>query len=390
MFKRNLITYATILFVLSFMLIACSTDTSRTSGHSLVRTGWNDPYGVNDQGLVSFNDGLNWFYDFETDEKLILCNLPDCPHEPFHHTRNPDPNCLATHPSDGIVEAVGIYDNDVFMFVNEGFNNSVTYIVDLESNSRKKLTTFDWTLATTNTFLVENDTAYFVARRWVLKEGEYSGTDMEYGLLSLDLKSGNVNQYGPVLTENYGSVRKFTKIGDKLYFYYYYLDYEGEYDFMADGGESNEYDRHFLYEIDIDTNEMQAIQNVYGTDATLFHFDKDHLYFLSEDQSEFIATDWDLTESEVLFIGEEIDISANLEEGFIYTQHRNFDGQFYYYDLDSQETHAFTRPSDEISVHLAFDEWLYLYANLANNQADLVMIDREDYFAGETNYIYIN
>src|SRR5690625_1115488 len=64
--------------------------------------------GVTEQGIVQVIDRLIWFYDFATGEKIIFCNLPNCQHEPFHYSSNPDPTCLAALPSGDVIQTLGL------------------------------------------------------------------------------------------------------------------------------------------------------------------------------------------------------------------------------------------------------------------------------------------
>lgn len=385
--KRNLVIYTLFLLLSAFGLIACTSNTSTTERSVLVTRAGIDQYGVNDEGVLINDNGIIWFHDFETGVKVVACNLPDCEHEPYHRTGNPDPICLATHPSEGDIEAVGMYDNKIYMFVLEALRDSTVYQIDLEGSSRTELASFDWGIANMNDFELADGMAYFVATRFITNAEEYRSSALEYAVLSIDLDNGEVTQHGQIKDENFGDIRDFKKIDDKLYFYHYYLDYDGEYEF--DDEIRSEYVNWFLNEIDLETNEERRIIDLNGEYGGLNYYDEDHFYFLTEDKTEFVAMDWDLTESEVLFSGEEIVLSARLSDGFIYIQNQIFDGSFYHYDLETKETTFFTRPDDELPIQSVVGDRLFFKANLENHQADLVMMNQSDFLSGETNYTYL-
>lgn len=177
---------------------------------------------------------------------------------------------------------------------------------------------------------------------------------------------------------------------DQLYYEYNYLDLEGEYDFSKNIEERDKYYRRYLYEIDISTNEERIILDLVGLDGYLTGYDEDHLYFITDERTEFTAIDWTFSESEALFTGEFISqIGASLNDGVIFVHEPIFEGPHYYYDFKSKEIQSFTRPDDELPVEITFGDWLFLGANLKDGKVDLVMMSLADYLAGETEYIYL-
>lgn len=388
--KRNLLIYLVFIILSSLALFACSSHVS-TSEHSVLRTGaFGGHYGINDDGVLIIDDDLVWFHDFETEEKVVVCNLPDCPHEPYDRRSNPDPICLATSPVGGRIETVGIYDGDIYMFVIGESDRTTIYQIDLEGSSRKELARFNTEISMLNNFEIRDGMAYFMTQKYTFDdEAKYAGTQLQYRAMSVDLRSGEVNQYGEVKVENYGDVRRFTKIGDKLYYYFSYHDPVAEEDVpeVIEGviGEHH----HYLYEVDINTNEERIVFDIHGSDDLLYHFDADHFYFLTEDETEFFKTDWELSESEELFTGESINILVILKDGFIYIDSQDVDDAYYYYNLESKETHSFTRSDNEFNIQTSFDDWVFFGIDREGGPGDLVMMKRDDYFAGETDYIYL-
>lgn len=390
MLKRNVILYTLFLVLSSSLLFACTSETT-TSDYALIRPGIYELFGISEDGVLFVESGTVWFHDFEAEEKVIVCNLPDCDHEPFHHTTNPDPICLATNPVEGHIEAVGMYDDDIYMFVHQGSEESIIYQIDLERSNRKEIASFNWGINDImNEFVIEDGMAYLPVKRFIVEEGSYRSSGSEFSFISIDLNTGETTQYGEVKNDNYAGVSNFKKIEDKLYFTYNYLDYEGEFDFFDEEIDRSQYQRHYLYELDINTNEERIALDLTDLDGSLHHFNEDHLYILSEDQTEITTLDWSLEESDVLLTGEGIGVSAIFNDGIIYTQHRLFDGSFYYYDFKSQETQSFTRPVDEFSAELMYDDWIFFKANFKDSQVDLVMLKFDDYLAGETDYIYLD
>lgn len=390
--KRNVITYMLFLILSSLLLFACSSQTS-TGDYSVIKPGTRDQFGANEDGLLYVVDGLIWFHDFETEQQVIACSLPDCDHEPFHHTTNPDPICLATHPIEGLIETVGMYNDDIYMFVRGAFDESTIYQIDLEGSSRRALTSFDWNINDfQNDFEFKDGMAYFPTWRHVMEVregGGYESSGGEEAIISVDLETGEINQYGEVKNSRNPGISDFKKIEDKIYFTYNYLDYEGEFDYFDESLNRNDYLQYNLHELDINTHEERIVLDLMEFDGSLYHFDEDYLYILSEDKAEFITLNWDLTESDVLFTGEDIGITASWDDGFIYTQHRLFDGTYYFYDVETGETFDFSRPDDELSGYFEFDGWVYFNANLTEGQTDYVMMNRDDFLAGETDYIYL-
>lgn len=205
-----------LLFVISFFgLIACSSQTS-PSDYSLVVPDAGDPYSINEQGVLVVNGDIVWFHDFETGEKVIVCNQPDCSHEPYDRRMNPDPICLATKPAEGYISAVGIYDNDIYMFVVESNAETMVYQIDLINSSRKELATLDWEISTLNNFKFNDGRAYFHVYRFILEEGSLVSSGLEHTFLSLDLKTGETAQFGQVKDDNYASISNFKKLKIKF------------------------------------------------------------------------------------------------------------------------------------------------------------------------------
>lgn len=129
-------------------------------------------------------------------------------------------------------------------------------------------------------------------------------------------------------------------------------------------------------------------------DGIFSNFDEEHLYFIMEDSTEYVATDWKFLESEVLFRGQYIrQYALGFDDGIIYSQlpygEPIFDGTYYYYDLESTQIKSFSRPSDELPHQIVFDKWIFFSANLDEGQADFVMMEQDDFVAGETDYIYL-
>lgn len=389
---KKITMFMLILFLSSFVLIACTAKESTHEEHSISSVIYD--FSVNEQGVLVVIDEILWFYDFESGEKTIVCNVPNCPHEPFHHTTNPDPICLAALPEEGSFEAVNLYDNDIYIFANEGINETVVYQIDLEGNSRKKLATFDWNINVINDFETFDGVAYFSVMKTLMGEDPISGvvgsTGYEFAAMSLDLNTGEQALHGEVKDDYLAGIYKFKKVGNKLYYQYHYIDWEGEgeYDFSAEENIADRPISMYLYEFDLETDEERILFDLIELGDTLYDYDKDRLYFLSEDKTEFFATDWDLSKSEVLFTDEDISVDGELGDGFIYSQHNINDGSYYYYDMQSKKMHSFKRPDVE-PVLFAHNEWIFFHSNFIDGQVDLIGMKRDDFLSGKENQILL-
>lgn len=378
-----------IFFMSSLIFSSCSPKETAHLDHSVVH-----PLGffsVNEQGVVMYMDRLLRFYDFESGEKIILCNLPNCPHEPFHHTLNPDPICLAAIPHGDSFLFATIYDNQVFVFSEAKFNEMTVNRIDLDGNSRELFTTIDWAINITNDIVFKDGFAYITVQEIKFDEsGASIGHQRDHAVIGLNLETGEVIQYGEVRDDDHANISSFKQMDDRLYYRHEYLDWEGEFDYSAeDAAEKREkYNRRYFYEIDIETNEERVVMDLREEDRYTFlkHFDQDYLYFLAADKTEVYTLDWELKESEVLFTGEDIDILKSLENGFVYAQHNIYDGELYYFDTESGKTITYERPDEELPINIEYGNRFFFSTKLEDDEHHLVTMNKDDYFAGKTNY----
>src|SRR5690606_26223878 len=150
--------------VLASFVSACANDRNEDISYSVSIPMNVSPIGLSEHGMLSVIDEVLWFQDFESGNKVVLCNKPDCDHEPASHMNNPDPYCNAVLPLENKFRAVAIYDGFVYIFAEEKFNQSILFREKPDGSGREIVSRFDWSVSSFpfNQVYFKDSYAYFV------------------------------------------------------------------------------------------------------------------------------------------------------------------------------------------------------------------------------------
>lgn len=377
---------------LGLFLLSCSKKPEDTDNYSVAMT--NYQMGISEHGILTVIDDVLWFHDFESGNKIVLCNRPNCTHTPFSWDTNPEPTCHAVLPDGDPFSAVGMYNDHVYIFSSNRINYTIVYQENLDGSGREVIAEFDWQVYEFDHMTFKDNQAFFIAVQSMLdEEGQPNSHDRNYIVMSLDLATGKITEWTEIKRDHYGSMNNLKVYDDRLYYDYVY--YDDEMDWSDDEAieKANDYINYFLYEVEISTKQEEFVMDLGNAEEGSFvAMDEDHLYFQSKDRTKAIAVRLQDLTSETLFEGSEISIARKLGNGLLYSQHDIYDGTLYYYDFSTKKTKTIKRPTerDETYPILSYDDWVITSAMLEDGQYYYVGIKIDDYLAGKSEYRFIN
>jgi|SRR5690625_1282638 len=380
---------ALLMICLCLFLVSCSNKSEQTDHYSIAMP--NDQMGISEHGILTVIDDVLWFHDFESGNKIVLCNQPNCTHQPFSWDTNPEPTCNAVLPNGDLFDAVGMYNDHVYIFSGDALNHTIVYKENLDGSGRESIAEFDWQVYEFDRMVFKDNQALFIASQYMLDDEGQPSQEQNLVVMSLDLDTGKTTELTEVKHDHYGQMGNLRVYDDSLYYYYIY--YDDEMDWGDDDAieKANDYIHYSLYEVDLSSHQEKLIMDLGNAEEGIFtDMDEDHLYFVSSDNTKVTSVSLKDLTSETLFEGSEISLAPKVGDGLLYSQHNIYDGTFYYYDLGTKKSVTIQRPNGESQPLLTYGDWLITNAELEDGEYHEVGIKREDYFAGKSEYHFIN
>lgn len=379
-----------LMICLCLFFASCSNQSEQTDNHSIAML--RDKLGINEHGILTVIDDVLWFHDFESENKIVLCNKPNCTHEPYSWDTNPEPTCNAVLPRGDLFDAVGMYNNNVYIFSSDSLDHTLVYKENLDGSGREIIAEFDWKVYEFDHMIFKDNQAFFIASQSVLdEEGQPLDQKRNLMVMSLDLDTGKTTELSELRHDHHGQMGNLKVYDDKLYYYYIY--YDDEMDWSDDDAieKVDDYIHYFLYEVEFPTKQENIVMDLGNVEEGIFvDMDEDNLYFLSTDKTKVTSVSLKDFNSSVLFEGNDISLAPKIGDGVLYSQNNIYDGTFYYYDFTTKKSTMIQRPAQESFPLLAYGDWLITTTELEDGQFHNVSIKIEDYLDGKSEYNFIN
>ncbi|HZK35047.1 MAG TPA: DUF3502 domain-containing protein [Bacillota bacterium] len=380
--KRILCLLLTLLLILS--VVSCQKNNEKDA-YSIGSP--NHFMGINGEGILHEVDGVLWFYDFDSEHRIVLCNKPDCVHEPYNYKTNTNPTCSAVLPDEGMLSGYGLHNDYLYMFSEYNINYTTVYRQRPDGDGRMKLAELDWGVSNFHDIIFSDNRAYFVGVEYIMDEyGTGSSSDQKLVIINLDLENGNVQELTEVKYDNLCHIGQLYLYGDKLYYEYTYYD-EGM-DFLAENAMNMqfEYENRFLYEIDLLEGKDQVLVNISEQEDTYIGLDSKYIYYQSEDRTKIYSVSMKDSSEKILFEGEDVR-SFFLGDTIIFDQNNSFPEPVYICDLTTGKTLELHRTFDETFPFLIYKDLYFILAQLADGEYHVVCISKDDYIEENDNYI---
>src|SRR5690625_3525964 len=381
-----------LIICLCLFLISCSNKSGQTDSHSIAMP--LEKLGISEHGILTVIDDVLWFHDFESGNKIVLCNKPNCTHQPFSWDKNPNPTCNAVLPNGDLFDAVGMYNDHVYIFSSGEFNHSIVYQENLDGTGRESIAEFDWQVDKFDQMTFKDNQAFFIAVQEILdEEGQPINHDRNYIVMSLDLDTGKTTELTELKHDHYGRIHNLKVYDDRLYYAYEY--YDDEMDWSDDDAieKVDDYIHYSLYKVDLSSQQEELVMDLGNAEEGIFtDMDEDNLYFSSKDRTKVLSVSLKDLTSETLFEGSEISLAPKVGNGLLYSQHNIYDGTLYYYDFSTKKSIMIQRPSEREESHpiLTYGDWIITVAKLEDGDYYDVGIKINDYLEGKSEYNFID
>ena len=384
----NILVVITLLTTLLFsVLTLVSCKRSHDSSYSVFK--WSNKLGVSSEGFLYEEEHVLCFYDFASGQSVVLCNRPDCQHQPYSWDTNPDPECNAVLPYRDTFTGLGMHNGYVYIFSQSSINKTTLYRQKPDGDGREILSEFNWGVDPFNDIVFRNNIAYFIGVQLIYdEEGTGDSDNQKSVVLSVDLQAGTVKELTDVKYDNLSRISALSITDDTLYYSYVYYD-EGM-DFMDDNAVENipTFINHYILEIDIPTETEKQLLDLSEHNDTYVGVDDKYFYFLSGDKSKIYSVGRDDFSEKVLFEGKDIIAPYMLNNYLIIGQGDDFSTS-YFCDLATGKTIEVNRPGREASPELIYNDWIFFGATLEDGTFTEVFMSIEDYLNGKTDYITI-
>ena len=385
---RFIIVLLSILILFSFTLVSCSPKLDSSS--SIYK--YASEQGFSQEGYLYEKGDVLWFYDFESGQRVVLCNKPDCQHRPYSWDKNPDPECNAVLPVAGPFSGFAMHDGFVYMFYHYGLNETVVYRQNPEGDGQKLFAEFGWEIDFTSDIVFKDQMAYFVGKQLYLdEEGFVDPLKLKSTILGLDLQTGKVSELTEVKDDYLHWIIQMQVIDDAVYYNYNYYDDEMELT-EEDFYEANhDYLYSFIYKIDINTGVEEQVFDITECFFRYIGLDDKYIYLLSEDRSKVYSVNREDNSEKVLFEGESIGHAYKSSHYLIFIKDFSSEDGFdcYFYDLSTGKTTQVSRPDGEVMPDFIYEGWIVFSATLEDGTFTEVFMSIEDYLNGKTDYITI-
>lgn len=219
-----------------------------------------------DKGIVTVEDGLMIFYEYETGKSYPLCSDAYCEHLPYDEKTNPDPVCEATLKD---LERACIHGDYVYAIQNTGIQEITVQARNLKESGYRVVATLPYcqTFSSEGYNAIMGDKAYLLlAEIDDLKDDgmslSYTSNDLYTYLVELDLKTGEYKTLFHIEGDEKYKVLYTVYGEDGIYCCSYYEDFtygiddEGNTDFTD--FKLNEY-REVLHFIPYDGSEIKEV-----------------------------------------------------------------------------------------------------------------------------------
>lgn len=185
-----------------------------------------DPFtSYSDLGITRFiDDDLLQFSDAATGKKIVLCDKPNCKH---------DNNECNANFKDHAVYLSAIYNDRLFIVIEEEDRNFVLYEADVNGNNRKEIVSLGKLQGSFDYLIIDNYLVMQYSKTYDMENTDSIAMELLEepisGIAIINLKEQEVD-YIPEKVDYEGGIQRIHMYEDKVYYSYLYMDIE--YDFL--------------------------------------------------------------------------------------------------------------------------------------------------------------
>lgn len=194
-------------------------------------------------------EGFLYFFDFDSEKEVLVCNKANCKHEPWDEAVLPEERCNAY--ISGVGNLAGIVEGkNLYLFEQDMDNAENVWLLvksNLNRDSRKILAEVNMNMPWS--YARKGDTLYLPVNQSLLKEEEgviTQDTKVKSNLCQIDLKSGEMKEILKEQEKYNGAMEILSAAEDELYLSYTY--FENEFD-GTNFEEANEQTKYYRYDI---------------------------------------------------------------------------------------------------------------------------------------------
>lgn len=221
-----------------------------------------------ERGIYVGEDQLLHYYDIHKQEEMVLCNKPDCQHEPYDDETNRDPTCEAA-----LNESMANFcypllsGNDVYLVGSHNLSSSDLYRQSITGGNREKIGTFPYAIQQGAQCYVRNHTAYILASIPIVREDKIGGVGSNQSqqvFIELDLTTA---AYKVISKEHDAEWQGLNLVGINGKEIYYQFSYSEKQKKMSDYKNARSFDSVYTYDMDTGkTTEVLSARESNGYD----------------------------------------------------------------------------------------------------------------------------
>lgn len=386
--RKIIILLSAIIVIVSVVLLIVFKNkredfTGKVKGHLMAS--------YSDLGITNLNDDdLLQFCDAATGEKIVLCDKPNCKHD------NNDCNALF---KDYAVHLSAIYNDRLFIVIEEEDRNFVLYEADVNGSNRKKFVTLGKLQGSFDYLFLDNYLIIQYSKTYDMENIDSVAMELLEepisGVAIINLKEQEVD-YIPEKTDYEGGIQRIHMYEDKVYYSYLYMDIE--YDFLD------------FENIDFDYVANHTFYRIYsydissGTESTLYEGQN---IYVEEINEEYAIIREYMNEKNVRIYAfnllnqeEELIIEGRIYgnciidgDKLVYLSYSSEDVEaeeelshfFYYYDLISKESFYIGVAKKDViaSTELFLGDYAYILYDDEIGDCRPGCIPKEDFYKGD-------
>lgn len=335
-----------------------------------------------------YSSGSNFlhFYDFESQQDTIVCSKINCKHQEWNDDTPDEQRCDAYFPS----VSVGFTANDKLYIISSSTDTIPgTFAItssDLDRSNQTETAKFESDLI--STMAVSDDLLYVTGSIYVYEKDE-NGSDVPSGktkpsFSTVDLNNGKAVEIFQSKSGYGADLSIIGANGDTVFLSYSYFEeqYDGtNYDEAKYHSKIYTYDtqNQVIDELSVDEDARLIFNHVYGNKIIGYSFNSD------DTQNEIVLYDTETEKSET--VGYSQTTPQYIDEYIIYQE----SDEYYMYNIekgtsDSMDNYFIS------GFYIQEDTGEYIFASVATTeqQDDVVLITKKDFYKNNPNYIYLN
>lgn len=367
------------LILTTVLICACSNRDDITNNNAL----WYLRLGVSKQGVITFIENVLWFYDFESRNKVVFSNQPDCIHQ-----ESVSEKCDAYIPKKYVPQAAILIDGKAYLFLKDAMNHTEIHLLDPQKGGRTKINELNWEVNFLSTILLKDSYLYFEVLDYILEEEEDTGirstsnANKRNAVAQYDFNNNEVRIVSNVRHDLYSGIQIYHVDEKKLVYRYEYFDHSVDFQKID---EALKFRHVFLYEIDLESGEeKELIAEHYLNGASIIGADTEHIYAFSDELSAVKAISRKDQSENIIIQGPHLNVQRY--DKLLYYTLDNKNDEVYLYNLITKDTTFVKRPNLEAFPLLIFEDWVILYSG---RHGKTVAIQFEDYVKGSDDYIVL-